>query len=101
MIVGDSEYAESLRLQPLHHPGERNRLANMMDSAQPADHPFDTHPKARMWNRSIAAQVQIPFERFERQLMALDLGLERFVVVFALASTDNLAVTFRGEHIDA
>src|SRR5271156_5723717 len=54
-----------------------------------------------MRNRSITAQVEIPFERLERQFMALDFMLEGFVVILTLAPADDLTIAFGSEHIDA
>src|SRR6266478_6596165 len=79
-------------LQPLHHPRERNRFTHMMKPADPVDRALDAHPEAGVRDRPVAPQIEVPLERLQRQIVLLDLALERFVIVLALSAADNLAV---------
>src|SRR5580704_17011318 len=90
-----------LWLQTLHHAGKRHGFAHVMCAADPGDRAFDTHAKAGMRHRSVAAEIQVPVEGLQRQAVFYDALLQSLIVVLTLAATDNLAVTFRCEHVDA
>lgn len=40
------EASPPLRIKMVEHAGERDRLANMLDPADPGNHPFDSHAKS-------------------------------------------------------
>ena len=67
-----------LWLEPLHHARKRHRLAHMMSPANPCDHPLDTHAEAGVRHRSVAAQIEVPIERLERQFVLDDALLAGF-----------------------
>src|SRR5271166_5327465 len=90
-----------LRLEAFHHARERNDLADMMRAGEPSYAALDTHPEAGVRHRTIAAQIEVPVERLQRQILRENLVLEGFIVVFALAAADDLAMAFRRKHINA
>ena len=54
------------------HPRVRNRLAQVLEAADPGDHPLDAHAEAAVRHGAVAAQVEVPLERFLRQVVLLD-----------------------------
>ena len=50
-------------------------------------------------HRAVAAEV--PLEWCERQVVCEDFILERLEIILALSAADDLAVSFRCEHVDA
>ena len=70
---------QSLRVQPIQHPRIRNGLAQMLQAADPADHPLDAHAEAAVRHGAEAAEVEIPLEGLLRQVVLLD-ALQQQVV---------------------
>src|SRR5262249_18362078 len=87
--------------EALQHARERDRLAQVVEPADPCDEAFDPHAEAGVRHRAVAAEVEVPLEGFARQLMLGDLSLERREVVLALSAADDLAVSLGREHVDA
>ncbi len=58
-------------------------------------------PEARMREGAIPAQIQVPPERLEGQLVRLDCPLERGEIILALPAADHLSITLRRQDIDA
>ncbi len=57
--------------------------------------------RSRHAARAEAAEVEIPLERFHRQVVLLDPLHQQIVIVQALAAADDLAVAFGRENVDA
>ena len=73
----------------------------MLEAADPADAALDAHAESAVRHGAEAAQVEIPLERFLRQVVFLDALQQQIEIVEALAAADDLAVAFRREHVDA
>ena len=58
-------------------------------------------PKPPCGTDAVAAQVEIPLERFLRQVVLLDALQQQVEIGEALAAADDFAVAFRREHVDA
>src|SRR5581483_11448345 len=92
---------KSLRVDAIQRPGEGNSLAHVIQPADPCHRALDAHAEARMRNRTVPPQIEIPPERIDWQLVFFDSLLQQIVGVNTLRSADHLAVTFRRKHIDA
>src|SRR4051812_3840807 len=80
-----------LGFQPVQHARERDRLAEVLDAADPGDAPFDAHADPAVRDRAVFAQVEIPVEGFLGELVGRDLLSQKLEVGGALAPTDDLA----------
>ena len=58
-------------------------------------------PKPAVRHRAVLAQIDVPVERFPRQLVLFDALQQQIVIVNALAAADDFAVAFGREHIHA
>ena len=85
----------------MDHAGLRNGFAQVIKSADPADDPLDPHAESPMRHRAETAQVEVPLERFGRQLVVMDALEQQVVVRDTLTAANNLAIAFRREHIHA
>src|SRR5208282_5503782 len=52
-------------VDPIERPRERDRLPHVLQAADPGHHALNAHAEARVRNRAVAAQIQIPGESFE------------------------------------
>src|SRR5258708_3974788 len=91
----------SLRINAIQHPRKRDRLPQMLQAADPRDDALDTHAEAGMRHAAVLAQIQVPLERFSGKFVFGDTAHQQVEIVNALASADDLAVTFRRDHIRA
>lgn len=48
---------ELLRLQPIQHPRERDRFADVLDAAHPCGAAFDAHSETGVRHTAVASQV--------------------------------------------
>ena len=87
-------------IHPVQHPRIRNRFAQVVEAADPGHDALDAHAEAGVRDAAEAAQVEVPLERFVRQLVLLDALQQQVVVVEALAAADDLAVAFGREDVD-
>src|SRR5436309_9796701 len=67
-------------------------LAQVVDACDPGDEAFDSHPEAAVRHRAVLADVEVPLERLDRQVVLLEARQQQVVVVDALAAADNLSV---------
>ena len=67
------------------------------EAADPRDRALEAEAEARVHERAVLAQVEVPAVRVDRQTLLLDARDELVVVVLALRSADDLAVAFRRE----
>src|SRR5512133_2771645 len=70
----------ALRIDLVQHARIRNALAQVRHAADPRDRALDAHAEPRVRERAVLADVEVPLERFDRQLVLLD-ALEQQVVV--------------------
>ena len=91
----------TLRIQPIQHARIGNRLAHVLEPADPRDDALDAHAEAAVRHRAVAAQIEIPLERFLRQVVLLDPLQQQIEIGEALAAADDLAVAFGRQHVDA
>jgi hypothetical protein len=73
----------------------------VLEAADPADAALDAHAESAVRHGAETAKVEIPLERFLRQVVFLDALQQEVEVVEALAAADDLAVAFRRQDIDA
>src|SRR6266568_9691593 len=88
------------RIHPVEHPGIRDRLAQMLEPADPAHHPFDAHAEPAVRDGAIPTQVEIPLEGFLRQVVLLDSRQPQIQIRDAFAAADDFAVALRGKDVD-
>ncbi len=73
----------------------------MIESANPRHCPLDSHAETRVRHRAVAAQIEIPLERRQRQAVLFNPLLQQFVRCNALRAADDLSISFRRQHIHA
>ncbi len=91
----------ALRIDAVQSPGKRNRLANVIQGADPCHHSLDAHAKTGVRHRTVAAQIKIPLEGIEWQLVLLDALLQQIVGADALGAADDLAIALGRQHVHA
>ena len=62
----------ALRIQAIEHPRVRNRFPHVFEFADPGDDAFDAHTESAVRHRAVTAQIEVPLERFLRQIVLLD-----------------------------
>ena len=72
----------------------------MFQATHPGHYALDAHAEARVRNRSVAAQIQIPLKSIERQLVLLYPLFQQLVGSETLRATDYFPVTLRRQHVD-
>src|SRR5690348_1287226 len=95
------ESERRLRRETVQHTSERDRFANVGQTAHPCDATLHAETEAGVGERAVATQIEIPLEGFFRQLVMRDRGFQRLEALFALTTSDDLAVPFWRENIDA
>ena len=88
------------RREPVDEPREGYRLPHVREAADIREGALDAEPEARVRERSVPAQVEIPLERLLREAVLLDPLLEEREVVDALTAADDLPVPLGGEEVD-
>src|SRR3984957_1418535 len=88
------------RINAIEHPWEGDDLANVLSPANPSDRALEAKAEAGMRHAAVAAQVQIPLKGFLGQIVLAEALDEGFITREALAAADNLAVAFRGDHVE-
>ena len=73
----------------------------MLSSANPGDGALQAQAEAGVRHAAVAAQVEIPLERFLGQIVFAQALDEQFVTGDALAAADDFAVAFGSEHVEA
>src|ERR1700675_842288 len=84
---------------PVKHPGERDRLPDVFQSAHPGDEALDTHSEPSVWHRAVLAEIDIPVERLARKLVLFQTLQQQIEIVDTLAAADDLAVSFGRNHV--
>src|ERR1700674_5883032 len=89
----------ALRIHAINHAREGDDFANVFGAANPCDRALEAHSEAGMRHAAVAAQIEIPLERFFRQFVFAQSLQEQVVIVDALAAPDDFAVAFRRDHV--
>src|SRR2546426_7973087 len=77
----------------------RSRLANVRDAADPRHRALDAEAEPRVHERAVLAQVEVPAVGPLGELLFADPLQQLVVVVFALATADDLPVSLRGQQV--
>src|SRR5262245_46456170 len=59
-------------IHAIEHPRVRNRFAHVLEFADPRDESFDAHSESAVGYRAVASEVEVPLERFLRQVVLAD-----------------------------
>src|SRR5688572_14872630 len=78
---------------PIQHSRIRNRLAEMLEAADPAHHTLDAHAEPAVRHAAVAAEIEVPLERFLRQFVFVDPLQQEIVVIYSHATADDFAIT--------
>src|ERR1039457_3349488 len=62
-------FTTPLRIQPVQRARERNRLAHVIEPADPRHRTLDAHAKPRVRNPTELAQIKVPLESLFRQFV--------------------------------
>src|SRR5580704_6496877 len=89
------------RINAIEHPWEGDDLANVLSPANPCDGALEAQAETGMRHASVAAQIEIPLKRFLGQIVLAEALEERFVTGEALAATNDFAVAFGCDHVEA
>ena len=73
----------------------------MVEAAEPGYYSLDAHAEAGVGDAAVFAQVEVPLEGVEWEVVVFDALLEEVVAVDALAAADDFAVALGGEDVDA
>src|SRR5579859_200237 len=95
----DENSSARSRINPVQHAGIRNRLPQMRHAGDPRHHAFDAHAETGVRERAVFANVEIPLERLDRQVVLLDALQQQVVIVNALRSPDDLAIPLGRDHV--
>src|ERR1035437_6990216 len=85
--------------QPMHHSRERNHFADVLKPADPRDRALEPESEARVRERPVPAEIQVPIVRGRWEALLVDSGPQLVVIVLALRAADDLAVAFGGEAV--
>lgn len=91
----------SLWINSVEGAGEGDGFADVVEAADPGYGALDAHAEAGVGDAAVFAQVEVPLEGVEREMVLFDAGLEEVVAVDALGAADDFAVAFGGEDVDA
>src|SRR5260370_1287291 len=97
---GKSAELPALRIHAINHAREGDDLANVLGAANPGDGALKAHSEAGVGNAAVAAQVEIPLERFFGQVVLMKEFQKQVVAVNALAATEDFPLAFRSDPAD-
>src|SRR5579884_830693 len=86
---------EILRINPVECPGKGNRLAHVLQTADPRHRALNPHSETGVRYRTIPPQIQIPLESIHRQVVLFNALLQQVKRCDALRSANDLAIAFR------
>src|SRR5262245_45494437 len=89
------------RVEPVERARIGDGLAQMMDTRDPRDEALETHAEPGVRHRAVLAQIQVPAERLEREVMLLETAQQQVVIVDTLAAADDLAVALGRQDVHA
>ena len=64
--------------------GEGDGFADVLEATDPRDAALDAHAEAAVRNAAVLAEIEVPLEGGEREIVGLDARFEEVVVVDAL-----------------
>src|SRR5436190_20122138 len=73
----------------------------MIELADPRDDALDAHAESAVRDGPVSTEIEVPLERFLRQIVLLDALQQQIQVRETLASADDLAIPLGREHVDA
>src|SRR5439155_4516245 len=89
------------RINPIQHSRIRNRFSEMRDPADPGHAAFDAHAEAGVGEGAIFADIEVPLELLDGEVVLLDSLEQQVVIMDALRAADDLAIAFGGNHVQA
>ena len=93
--------SQELRINSVEGSGEGDGFADVVEAADPGYDSLDAHAEAGVGDAAVFAEVEVPLEGVEREVVLDDAGFEEVVAVDALAAADDFAVALGGEDVDA
>ncbi|MBF8297262.1 MAG: hypothetical protein HW389_3807, partial [Bacteroidetes bacterium] len=72
----------------------------MLKSADPAYCSFEAQSESGVRDGAVPAKIQVPLECLLREIVRFDALQQHVKVIFTLTAAYDLAVPFRGQHID-
>ncbi len=82
------------RIDPVQHARKCDRLAEMIELADPRDDPLDPHAEPCVRESPELAEVQIPPEGFLGKVVFLDPSEQQIGIVDAHAAADDFSLAF-------
>src|SRR5208337_5332233 len=76
-------------VEPVEHTRKRNRLAHVLQSADPGHGSLDAHAEAGVRDAAVLAEIKIPLESFFGQIVLMNALQEQVVGGHALRSADD------------
>ncbi len=73
----------------------------MLEFADPGDHALDAHAEAAVRHGAVAAEIEIPLERFLRQIVLLDPRQQELEIRETFAAADDSPLPLGCEHVHA
>src|ERR1700691_6036307 len=67
------------RIYPVQRPRKRNRLAHVVQAADPGDYALDAHAETGVGNAAISPQIEIPLEGFAWQAVRVDARAQQLI----------------------
>src|ERR1700761_2079003 len=98
---GTGENQKGSWVDAVQGASEGDSFADVVQAADPGDDAFDAHAEAGVRHAAVAAQVEIPVEGFQWQVVGFNAALEQVVAGDTLRAADDFAVTFGGENVKA
>src|SRR3984885_16213632 len=85
----------------MQHARKWDRLAHVLQAADPSDSALDAHAETRVRNAAVFAEIKIPLEGFLRQIVLVNALQQQIIRGHALRSANDLAIALRRKHVDA
>src|SRR5436305_8046417 len=91
----------TLGIDLVQHPRVRDGLAQVRQPGHPGHEALDPHAEAAVREGPVLADVEIPLEGLDRQVVRLNTLQQQIMIVDALAAADDLAVPFGRQQVEA
>ena len=65
-----------LRINAIEGSGEGDGFADVVEAAEPRDDSLDAHAEAGVGDAAVPAQVEVPLEGGEREVVLFDAGFQ-------------------------
>src|SRR5436305_14813090 len=91
----------TLGIDLVQHPGVRDGLAQVRQPGHPGHEALDAHAEAAVREGPVLADVEVPLEGLDRQVVLLDALQQEIGIMDALAAADDLAVPFGRQQVEA